>query len=406
MRSFLRVKYLATGAWLLRASYGLCILYEYLTNYSDRHYLWGGRGLNSDDVGTTLTLYALNSSELYFDLVFHTGILITTIFVLGVGGRLTTFVTYVFTFSLHQRNNFILDGGDNILILVLFYMMFADLSGKRIESKGDDSLLVMLHNTAMLAIVTQLCMLYFSTGMYKAMGETWQNGTAIYYVLRVHWYTWPGFSEIIYHNGPLVVAGTYGTMLLEVAFPFLLLRRETRYMALAGGVALHTGIVIFMGLVAFSWAILSIYFVLISDREYAAIARRARAAFAPPPERATILYDGVCGLCSRFVAFSNANRYSADAFGRIIPLQSQDSQRALSIYGRNNIDMDTIYVIRGSQLLERSAAILYIVQSLSWPWRAFGLLRILPRRLLDIGYRYVASNRYRLFGATCQVKDK
>lgn len=134
-----------------------------------------------------------------------------------------------------------------------------------------------------------------------------------------------------------------------------------------------------MGLVAFSWAMLSIYFVLISDREYAAIARRAREAFAPHPEQATILYDGVCGLCSRFVAFADANRGNVGAFGKMIPLQSHDSQQALSIYGRNNLDLDTIYVIRDSspRLLERSAAILYIAQSLNWPWRAFSILRIL-----------------------------
>lgn len=406
MRSFLQIKCLATGAWLLRISYGLCILYEYLTNYADRHYLWNGRGsLSVNDVGTTLSLYALSSSALYFEFIFHCGIIITSLMVFGVGGRITTILVYVFTFSMHERNQFILDGGDNILILILFYMMFADMSGNRRES-GGNSLSVMLHNTAMLAIITQICLLYFSTGMYKAMGNYWQNGTAIYYILRVQWYTWPGVSELIYENGPLVVIGTYGTMLLEVAFPFLLLRRETRWMALAGGVALHVGIILFMGLAAFSWAILSVYFVLISDREYAAIARRARAAFAPHPEQATILYDGVCGLCSRFIAFADANRSSADAFGRIIPLQSQDSQRALSIYGRNNIDLDTIYVIRGSQLLEHSAAILYIAQSLNWPWRALGILRILPRRLLDMSYRYVAANRYRLFGATCKIERK
>lgn len=261
---------------------------------------------------------------------------------------------------------------------------------------------------AMLAIVTQLCLLYFSTGLYKVMGEVWQNGTAVYYIMRTHWYTWPGVSELIYQNGPLVVVMTYGAMLLEVTFPFLLLRRETRWLAIAGGFAMHMGILVFMGLVAFSWAMLSIYFVLITDREYAAIARRARAAFAPAPERATILYDGVCGLCSRFVAFAEARRSSADAFGPIIPLQSPDSQRVLSIYGRNNLDLDTIYVIRDSspRLLERSTAILYIAQSLNWPWRALGILRILPRRLLDVGYRYVAANRHRLFGATCQVEKK
>lgn len=407
LRRILRTRHLTTGAWLLRVSYGLCLLYEYLTNYASRNYLWGERGELLFHNDEAISLYSLHSSQLYFEFIFHSGILATVLFLFGVGGRVTTFTAYVFTFSLHQRNEWFLDGGDNILILIFFYMLFADLSGRRPKESNNDSLVSLLHNAAMLAIVTQLCLLYFSTGLYKVMGEVWQNGTAVYYILRTHWYTWPGVSEFIYRNSNMVVVITYGTMLLEVTFPFLLLRRETRWLAMIGGAAMHIGIMLFMGLVAFSWAMLSIYFVLISDREYAAIARRARAAFAPPPEQATILYDGVCGLCSRFVDFANARRSSAEVFGRIIPLQGPDSQRALSIYGRNNLDLDTIYVIRGSQLLERSAAILYIAQSLNWPWRALGILpRILPRRLLDIGYRYVAANRYRLFGTTCQIERK
>lgn len=109
------------------------------------------------------------------------------------------------------------------------------------------------------------------------MGEVWQNGTALYYVLRSQWFTWPGVSEMVYGNSHVVTGLTYATVLFEVSFPFMLFNRWTRYLAIGIGASMHVGIALLMGLFPFSWTMLSLYFLLISDREYSWIARRVRA---------------------------------------------------------------------------------------------------------------------------------
>lgn len=155
----------------------------------------------------------------------------------------------------------LLDGGDNLLIIVLAYLMAVDCSGRKSRGTArqgafsrDGALgrsVTLLHNVALLAIIAQVCVLYLTSAMYKIQGELWQNGTALYYIMRVQDFTLPGVSELLYRDPFVVTAATYGTVLFQLAFPFLLLHRWTRAFALAGAIAMHGGIALLMGLVTF-----------------------------------------------------------------------------------------------------------------------------------------------------------
>ena len=70
-------------------------------------------------------------------------------------------------------------------------------------------------------------------------------------------------------------------------------------------------------------------------------------------------------------------------------------------------DPDTLIVVAGGTVFRNSDAILYIYRRLCWPWRALGLAAVIPRRLRDPVYRWIARNRYRWFGKLdeCWVPD-
>jgi predicted DCC family thiol-disulfide oxidoreductase YuxK len=115
-----------------------------------------------------------------------------------------------------------------------------------------------------------------------------------------------------------------------------------------------------------------------------------------------LLYDGVCGLCNRFVQF--ILRRDRDAVFRFASLQSAFGAAILARHGDNPTALDTVYVVVNHEtaeeyLLSRSAAAVFVLKQLPGPWRAAGfLLQLAPKFLRDPAYNVVARNRYRIFG--------
>jgi predicted DCC family thiol-disulfide oxidoreductase YuxK len=122
-----------------------------------------------------------------------------------------------------------------------------------------------------------------------------------------------------------------------------------------------------------------------------------------------LLYDGVCGLCNRFVQF--ILRRDRKAMFRFAWLQSALAARILARHGVNPTDLDTVYVVidyelPGERLLSRSDAGLFVLRQLGGLWRPTAvLLQPLPRVLRDPAYNAMARRRYRIFGRsdTCTL---
>ena len=114
-----------------------------------------------------------------------------------------------------------------------------------------------------------------------------------------------------------------------------------------------------------------------------------------------LLYDGVCGLCSRVLQFVlQHDRRGVFSFA---PLQGEIGRAMVSRWGGNPDELTTFYVCAdyrtaSPRVLARSDAALFIAREIGWPWKAFGAARVLPKLLRDGAYDLVAKTRYRLFG--------
>ena len=131
--------------------------------------------------------------------------------------------------------------------------------------------------------------------------------------------------------------------------------------------------------------------------------RGDRSVAAFPDDRAIIIFDGYCVLCSGWARF--VMRHDPQATYRLLAAQSPLGDALYRHYGLDPADYEThILIADGVAWFETEGAI-RILEGLDPPWSLARILRVVPRALRDKMYRSIATNRFRLFGRreTCFV---
>lgn len=133
-----------------------------------------------------------------------------------------------------------------------------------------------------------------------------------------------------------------------------------------------------------------------------------------------LFFDGVCGLCNRFVDFML--RADSQHRFRYSPLQGDTARRLLGMDdqargdeagggkgGGNEAEdhqasdrppdtLRSFIFLDSDRHFEQSNAVLHAMIRLGGAWRLIAALYVFPRPLRDFVYRIVARNRYRWFG--------
>ncbi|MFD0275005.1 HTTM domain-containing protein [Kitasatospora sp. NPDC127111] len=121
-----------------------------------------------------------------------------------------------------------------------------------------DALANMVHNCAMLVIAAEVVLIYATAGWYKVQGSRWQDGTALWYPLHLDYFTpWPSLSGLVGSALLPVFLVSYGTVILQVAFPFTLVSRRVKNALLVVMMTEHLGIAVLLGLPVFSLAMVA-----------------------------------------------------------------------------------------------------------------------------------------------------
>lgn len=111
--------------------------------------------------------------------------------------------------------------------------------------------------------------------------------------------------------------------------------------------------------------------------------------------RSVVLFDGLCNLCNGLVRFIAAN----DPAGRFhfLSLQSPLAAELLASNGGPG-NGESIILLDYGRRFDRSDAALHVALGLRPPWPLLFALILIPRRLRDAIYGWIARNRYRWFG--------
>lgn len=108
-----------------------------------------------------------------------------------------------------------------------------------------------------------------------------------------------------------------------------------------------------------------------------------------------ILFDGVCKLCNGTVDFI-LKRDRKKQF-RFVALQLEAGEAMKDHFGVPE-KIDSVILIHQGMVFYESEAVLKIAQILPFPWRLAVVLKIIPLKIRNRLYRWIALNRYRWFG--------
>lgn len=127
--------------------------------------------------------------------------------------------------------------------------------------------------------------------------------------------------------------------------------------------------------------------------------------------RTLVVYDGHCGLCNRTVRWLLSRdrhdrlRFAPSESDKVADWLTRNGFGGSRGSGSGSADAPgTILAVRNAgtpveQVLVRSTAVLALLRELPQPWPAVAaLLRLIPRLLRDLGYRFIAKVRYRIWG--------
>ena len=129
------VSWLAAERWLVGASLtrillGTWAIYYYLLHYPVRGFLWGPGGIWPFDEflnsAVSFNLLRWSPAPLYFEIVYHAAIVLAVAYTLGVWSRLCGALHWLVIWSLDDRNVFLGDGGDNIMRIVLLFLILVE----------------------------------------------------------------------------------------------------------------------------------------------------------------------------------------------------------------------------------------------------------------------------------------
>lgn len=163
------------------------------------------------------------SGQWQFELVlFVIQIVFGIALLVGYQTRLATIVSWFLLLSLHLRNTMILQGGDIVIKLLLFWAMFLPLGAywsidqkKSRQEPGNYQIFSM----GTVGLLLQICFIYWFSALLKTDPVWWGDGTAIWYALSIEQYAKP-LGHYLLNYPRLLEVLTFATYYLEAFGPF------------------------------------------------------------------------------------------------------------------------------------------------------------------------------------------
>ena len=109
-----------------------------------------------------------------------------------------------------------------------------------------------------------------------------------------------------------------------------------------------------------------------------------------------VVFDARCLLCNYWMKF--LLRHDRSHTIRFASMQTTSGKNLLANAGLQVDRLDTLLVLENGQSWQHTTAIIHVLSKLGGRWKLATLGYLIPRPIRDAAYRWVARNRYRIFG--------
>lgn len=312
----------------------------------------------------------------------------------GYRTRLMTFLSWVMLLSLQARMPVLQQGGDHLLLLLLFWGLFLPLGARfSVDSALDDETRKMpdaYFSAATVALLIQVMSVYFFSALLKSSPKWIPDGTAVEFALRVEYIGTP-IGAWLRQFEPLTHGLAYFVWYLELLGPFLILLPLffpwLRLLVQFLFISMHIGFFLCLRIGLFPFISITSLLSFTPGWVWDKLGEKLRT-----PERLglKIYYDKDCGFCLKTCRLLRTFLLFAE-----IPIKpAQDFQDVYQAMQAHNSWVVVDH--EGKQHIKWAALVLLFKRSLIfWP-----LATLLGARFLhsagDRFYQWVGRNRGRL----------
>jgi len=186
--------------------------------------------------------------------------------------RIMTILVFIFWMNFMARTTVINTGGEVLVGLFLFYLMFMG----KLKTKDENLKMIQnaLNNTFFFAILFQFLSVYIISVWWKLIDEGWMNGLAFMHATNIKAYSFFGLGSFMYDHVWLSKLLTYGTIFYQVTFPIAIWSKRLKPYWLFIGVAFHIGIAVFMGIFSFGLIMILSFSLFLSQKQLEGIGKR------------------------------------------------------------------------------------------------------------------------------------
>ncbi len=244
---------------VFRIFLGVEMFIFYIANFPNWERFYAADGIISLTNGEALrmswwSIFSHTEGFIPIKIFWLVGLLSTILFTLGWKTRLATILLYIIQTSMNCRDWYVVNGEDHIFRMLLFYSCFAPLNyclsidsflkEKKLKKLGLNLVTELPSIWPIRAMQINIALIYLVNIPNKLTDDfAWLNGEAIYWSMANSF--WGGRLNPLWfaaYDSLLSKFASYGTLIIEGLFPYLVWFKRTKMFCVVSLALLHLGI--------------------------------------------------------------------------------------------------------------------------------------------------------------------